>query len=293
MKRFFPFLLISILIGGSVIAGTTRPDAHEALRLIFLRSADNDPKALYELARVYDTSFDTIAADTAKSTALYLKSARLGYAPAQNFIGFRYYLGEGLTQNIDSAIYWIRQAADSGDITAASNLGYLYLDSPVMSHDTVEAVKWLYIATSGGVKGAEEKLIEIEEENWKELPADSAFKEGAAFYLGMAPHAGVTLLQVAAEKGHPQAMALLGDAFSKERGIPYNHKLATQQFYEAAKKENPSAQFIIAELLDIFPDALDNLAPDIEKSAEYWYEKAKLQGVTDSESAYRLLYSVP
>ena len=276
------------MLCGVIIAQESQ-DYREALKALSLKAEEGDAKALYELGRLHDTGFDTIPVDTARSSALYLLSANKGYAPAQNYIGFRYYNGEGIAQNLDSAIYWIKAAAAQGDITAASNIGYLLLDSPEIPHDTIEALNWLEIAAEGGVRDAQIKLVELRKDYWRTLPADSALVRGMKLYLGRAPLVGVKLLERAAEENNPKALALLGDAYSNGRGIPYDHQKSVEFFYEAALAGNPSAQFIIAELLEFFPDDL----PDSSTTATFWYEKAAEAGITDSETAYRLLYTIP
>lgn len=323
MKRFIPFFILALALGGCVWAQDTMKDAAEALRQLFARASEEDPKALYELARLYDTGYDTIPADKSKSNSLYLKAAEKGYAPARNILGFRYYQGEGLSKNIDSALYWIRLAAEDGDLTAASNLGYLLSQSEDVPHnyaeaalwlgkaadasipsalsqlgdlkrlglgvepDTLEAVSLYERAIQAGVTDAQLKLLAMMGYKWKELPADSALVLGLRYYAGSAPIAGVDLLEQAASAGNPQALALMADAYSRGIGVGYDHKKSMEYFYKAAQAGNPSAQFIIAEYLEFFPDAIP------EESPRYWYDKAADAGILDSEKAYQSLFSFP
>ena len=94
--------------------------------------------------------------------------------------------------------------------------------------------------------------------------------------------------------GSPRANALLGDAYSKGIGVPYNHQKSIDNFYKAALEGDPSAQFILAELLEIFPDILKNTTTEhLEEEfylPSYWYARAAEAGITDSESAYQRLY---
>lgn len=287
-KRSFPFFIIFLLLCG-VLYSQVEPDRRkESLRKLVEAAEAGDAKALYDLARLHDTGYDTIATDSLRSTALYLLSAEKGYAPARNYIGFRYYNGEIVRKDIDSALYWIRLAADDGDITAAANLGYLLADSEEIEHDEEEALKWLTIASEAGVREAQMKWVTMQGHRWDTIPADSILREGLRLYGGRAPIAGTYLLEIAAEKDIPKAQALLGDAYSRGIGVPYDHSRSVEYFYKAAKNGDASAQFILAELLDFFPDTLEE-----EENAQYWYEKALEQGITDSESAYQYLFSLP
>lgn len=251
MKRLFPFVFFIILMFGCLLAAGKGSDLSMALRGLAERADSGDAKALYDLARLYDKGYDSIPVDSVRSTALYLKSAEAGYAPARNYIGFRYYLGESLKQDVDSALYWIRLAAEDGDITAATNLGYLLTEGEGINHEEEEALDWLAIAADAGVPPAQEKMVALAEK-----------------------------LQT------PKALALLGEAYSKGWGVSYDYQKSIDYFHQGALAGNPAAQFTIAEMLDIFPDAFEN------ESADYWYEKAAEAGVIDAESAHRYLLSI-
>lgn len=284
---FISFLEISVAIGGI--------NPEEGIRNLIERADAQDAKALYQLAKLYDSGYEGIPVDSIKSTALYLQSAKKGYPPAMNYLGFRYYKGEIVKQNIDSALYWIQSAADKGDITAATNLGYLLTEGEGIEHDDKEAAKWLAFASEAGVKEAQLKLLELMRETWKELPPDSALTLGLKYYKGKAPIIGTYLLERASEANLPKAKALLGDAYSKGLGVPYNHQKALEYFYSAAVSGDPSAQFIIGELLEFFPDTFNGMKEitDELKYPHYWYSKARENGVTDSETANRKLFSLP
>ena len=294
MKRITPFIIISVFLFGIITAQNLPQNDTHSFRELIVRSDAGDARAMFQLARIYDTGYDSLPVDSAKSTSLYLKSANKGYAPAQNYIGFRYYKGEYLKQNIDSALYWIRLAAEAGDITAAANLGYLYVDSPLMEHNEDEAAKWLEIAAEGGVGGAELKLIEIMGSKWRELQSDSALKTGIRYYSSKAKIAGAILIEIASEYDHPKALALMGDAYSKGMGTVYDYQKSVDYFFQAAIKGDPSAQFIVAELLDFFPDTSPSFfITEEQKDPRFWYEKAAQGNVRDSETAFSRLLTYP
>lgn len=288
MKRLFPFACILIFLAGCIWAQEEATPLRMALRELAGRAEAGDPKSLYDLAKLHDTGYDSILKDSLRSTALYLKAAERGYAPAMNFIGFRYYNGEIVKKDVDSALFWIHRAADDGDITAAANLGYLLLDSPEIPHDTLEASKWLFMAAEEGIVGPQHRLIEINREAWDEIPPDSALNLGLKYYTEKATVLGANFIKIATKAAIPKAFALLGDAYSRGIGVPYDHQKSVDYFFQAAMLGDPSAQFIIAELLDFFPDADQS-----SEGAAYWHDKAAAQGITDSESAYSLLFSVP
>lgn len=293
MRRLFPFLILLIIIYGCVWADEKNLAMRTALNELTEKAQGGDAKALFELARLHETGYDSIPRDTARSIALYLLSAQKGYAPAQNFIGFCYYNGRGVKQATDSALYWIRKAGEAGDITAAANLGYLLTEGENIERDFEEANKWLAVATEAGVKEAQEKFVELNEATWRGWPIDSVLYNGIRYYTHKAPIAGVALLELAAEKNIPQALALLGDAYSKGLGTVYDHEKSITFFKKAALEGDPSAQFILGELLEFFPETLTQDSVKSEFGAEYWFDKAAEKGVNDAEKAYQLLYSLP
>ena len=293
MNRLLPFLILMTLFAGCLWAQHTEEETKAALRGLAENAEKGDAKAIFDLARLYETGFDSIEQDSKISMALYLKSANLGYGPAMNYVGFSYYNGKGLNHDLDSALFWIKRAAEMGDVTAAANLGFLLSEAPDITLNEAEAEKWRGIAAQAGVEGAQIKFAELKTNEWKELPADSALRKGMKYYLDRAPIMGVKLLDIAAEKGSVKALALLGDAYSKGLGVPYSHQKSIDYFYEAAQGGDPSAQFIIAELLEIFPDVMKDKESLESIDATYWYEKASQAGITDSETAYSLLLSLP
>ncbi len=339
MRRLFPFLIIILSVAGTV-ASEEVTRQRIAVREVAAKAGKGDPKAIYDLAVLHDLGYDSIPKDSLRSTALYRRAALSGYPPAQNYLGFRYFNGESVTQNVDSALFWLAKAAGNGDAKAAGNLGFLLANSDAVTRDYPQALKWLTIAADAGIptgeamladlyrqglgtpadtvkavelynsaieKGlqdAELKLMAMMNGKWMKLPADSLLRTGLFYYTHRAPAIGISLFEKLASEGNPKALALLGDAYSRGVGVGYDHDRSTAYFLEAALLGDPSAQFIIAELLDIFPDALPDSMPAVGQcslpainsdsigNARYWYDKAARQGITDAESAARLLLDI-
>lgn len=213
-------------------------------------------------------------------------------ADSANYLGFRYYNGEGVKQNVDSALFWIRKAAEGGDIKGAGNLGYLLSMAPEIEHDYPEAIKWLTKASDaglpsaqsqladlfriglgiapdtiramelyeksgkGGLIDAQYKLIAMMGYKWKLLPADSSVNLGLYYHNNRLFGVAAELFMDAAEKDNPRGNALIGDALARGEGISYNSELAMEYFLKAALGGNASASFTLAEFLEFYPDSL-------------------------------------
>lgn len=301
--RILPLLFV---MGGAALAAS--PDImRDGVRSLAQRAEGGDAAAMYQLARLHDIGYDSIPVDTARSTALYRESALRGYGAAQNYLGFRYFRGEGVTQNTDSALYWLHMAADGGDPGAANNLGYLYASGEFVEQDFVKAREWFAKASDAGLHTAEAQLADLYRAGLggvaDTIAAINLYNRAVEGGLRDARYKLVSLLTECARKGNPRAMALLGEAYAKGDGVPYNHELASEYYLRGAINGNPSAAFVVAELLEIFPDILssgplhevvreyypeDKRAKELE-SPQFWYEKAKEGGITDAETATRLL----
>lgn len=337
MKRLISILLLMAVVAGAAHADEAQDKARRmALRALIERAEQADAEAIYHLARLYESGYDSIPQDTLKSVALFRRAAELGNLPAQNYYGFLLYNGMGTAEDKASGLDWIKRAAEGGDLTAANNLGYMILNDTATEcpEGYEEAAKWLSKAADGGVpsaismladlyregKGvptdtlqaislydraieagvpdAQYKLLAMQHESWSRLAPEEAVRTGLHYYTHRAPTIAVTLFEQAADQGNAQAMALMGDALTRAQGASYDHDKALEYYFRAALAGNPSAQFVIAELLEIFPDALDTIDFAIpEKTPEYtdphyWMEKASESGVHTAEDATRELYKL-
>lgn len=328
------FLLISTMTSGEVTK------LRESLRALAGRAAGGDAKSLYDLSKLHERGYDSIPVDSARALALCLQSAHLGYAPAQSLVGSRYLLGQGVRRDVDSALYWTGKAAAAGDARAANNLGFLYLDGEFLPRDFGKARIWLTKAADAGLPTAQSLLADIYREGlgvtpdtvkavelydkaierglgdasarlhemmrrkWQLLPSDSLVSLGRHYFTHSAPELGATLFRDAATAGNADALALLGYAYSGGQGVEYDYGRAVSCFLEAALRGQPAAEFFIAEMLDIFPDALGSVeneslirsyyvgrhVPADIYTASYWYDLAGAKGVGSSRAAIRSLF---
>lgn len=258
--------------------------------------------------------------------------AESGNASAMNYLGFRLISGEaGEEKNVEEGLYWLTRAAEEGDVKAASNLGWLYIQGEVLDKDLKKGVEWLAKASEAGLPVAQSllgdlyragegvapdsvkadslyreafehgladagyKLYDLNSSRYAALPADSLVSEGKYFYFRGAPSEGVKLFYMAADQGNATALALLGDAYTRALGVPYDYLLSLKYYTLAALAGNPSAQFVVGELLDIFPDAFRSLDPvdfpvPPNDDPSYWYDKAAKAGITDAVVASERLF---
>lgn len=307
-------ILLGVMVA-TMFAAT--PEGRRAFRQFEQRAENGDAEAQYRLATVLETGWDSVPADSVRALDLMQRSARNGFPPAMNYLGYLY--GKGykvgdrklIPVDRDSSVMWLRRSADAGDPRAVSNLAYLllndstigltpaervhndsiayvylqkgataqiptafsmlgdmYRDGRWVKRDTLKAAANYEAALERGLGDAEARLIALMGHRWQRLPQDSAFNLGLRYYTGYAPGAGVLLLESAAEIPDTigicaRAMALLGDAYSRGVGVKYSHDKSLEYFARAALAGNPSAMFVLAETLEVFPDALQDLPSDL------------------------------
>ena len=75
-----------------------------------------------------------------KAFELHLRSAELGYAPAQSNVGYAYLHGKGTQQDYTQAVAWFEKAAAQNNTPAMINLGYCYTKGFGVTADKEEAM---------------------------------------------------------------------------------------------------------------------------------------------------------
>lgn len=335
--RILPILCVLML---TAVMFAMTPEARRSFEAFEQRAEAGDPEALYRLSAILERGFDTIAPDTSRSVALLRRSAAAGYGPALNYLGYLYQKGELLEANRDSAIHYIRMAADAGDPTAAHNLAFMLFESPeisvsdsvlvkkalsylqqaadaglpqaqsllgdiysgavqslpegIVSRDTTKAIALYEEAIARGFNDAELRLLNMMGPEWQRLNSETALEKALHYWHLGAPTIAVELLHLIgpSEPQTARAYAMLGHAYSRGLGAPYDHHKANEYFANAALLGNPSAQFIIAETLEIFPDAFRDLLPNVNVpfDASTLREEAEKAGITSAEEATEAIF---
>src|SRR5579864_2874174 len=83
------------------------------------------------------------------------QAAEQGDATAQTYVGYLYERGLGVPQNLAEALTWYRKAADQGYAPAQKNIGNLYQQGAGTSRDYAEAMRWFRLAADQGNPGAQ------------------------------------------------------------------------------------------------------------------------------------------
>jgi TPR repeat protein len=169
-----------------------------------------------------------IPEDEAKAEAVkwFKKSAELGFAEAQNTLGWIYNNGEGAPQDESEAFKWFRKAAEQGHAKSQSTLAHWYAIGKVVPEDDAEAVKWYRKAAEQGLATAQNILGDFY------LSGIGVKKDEAE---------AVKWYRMGADQGDEGSQTDLGRCYAQGIGVPKNNAEALKWFYKVAKRNRISA----------------------------------------------------
>ena len=102
-----------------------------------------------------------------------------GNSMSQRILGERFAMGtEGVTKDMNQAIFWWQKAADQGDTVAQYNLGQVYFKGAGVQQDLIQAHMWFSLAASSG-KGtiSAQQRKKLAESNRKSSEANMTHKQ--------------------------------------------------------------------------------------------------------------------
>jgi TPR repeat protein len=168
----------------------------------------------------------------------------------------------------------LRIKAKSGDVSAATQLGFLYAYGEEVPKNASEAGHWLQFAADHG---------------------DLCAKGGLMFFGlngGVSQDTGFQLFMQAAENGDAFAQRIVGDSYSYGSGVKQDYTQALVWYQKAADQGSPEAQYDVGTA---YSDGLGTEKNDTE--AVEWLQKAADQGLAKAQNnlggAYYLGSGVP
>lgn len=173
--------------------------------------------------------YKSLPEDEAKAEAAkwFKKSAELGFAEAQNTLGWIYNNGDGVQKDEAEAFKWFSKAAEQGHAKSQLKLGHCYASGDGVPKDEAEAVKWYRKAAEQGLAGAQNILGNIYLSGVKGVKKDEA--EAVKWY------------RMGADQGDEGSQTDLGRCYAQGIGVPKNNAEALKWFYKVAKRNRISA----------------------------------------------------
>ncbi|MBL8705720.1 MAG: SEL1-like repeat protein [Rhodospirillales bacterium] len=129
------------------IDGTGVPqNFSEAMKLYVPLAQKNNALAVYKIGLMYTRGDHTVPRDYAKAMQWYQRAAELGFARAQNDIGYLLEEGLGTKKDVAAAAKWYRVSAEQGWSKGQVNLARLHEDGQGVAQDRKEAFYWYRLA---------------------------------------------------------------------------------------------------------------------------------------------------
>jgi TPR repeat protein len=173
---------------------------------------------------------DAIAAhgrgDYAQALKIFRSLADQGDASAQYNIGVMYHKGQGVTQNNQEAVKWLKLSAVQGLRYAQSNLGYMYLNGYGVTQDHQEALKLFRLAAAQGDTMAQTNI------GWMYHMGQGVtqnYQEALKWY------------RLAAAQGNDLAHNNIGMMYHMGQGVTQDHQEALKWYRLAAAQGDATA----------------------------------------------------
>jgi TPR repeat protein len=186
------------------------------------------------------------------------QAADQGDATAQTYVGYLYETGLGVPQDYAQALSWYRKAADQGHAPAQKNIGNLYEQGSGVTRDYAEAMRWFRLAADQGNPGAQTNIGYMFEQG---LGVAQDYPEAMRWY------------RKAADQGEATAQNNIGVFYDRGYGVAQDYSEAMRWYRLAADQGNIDAEFNLAL---IYADG-HGVAPDLEQ-ARQWMQKAAEAG---------------
>lgn len=323
------YIAISTVLLSCLVSSAANVRQDDTERRLQEAVDSGNPAACFHMARMLESSDTLTDSLAARALQLYTRAADSVYPPALNYLGFIRFNGLlGTTADPDTALQLIEKAAMLGDNSAAANLGWLLTQngtavrrdpekalywlsraaesgSPIpleamadiylQRGDTVQALSSLEEATLHGGVNAAGRLLQVDAQRFDAMPTDSLMKEALRYYRSGAPAMGLLLMDRhdlrddATQPDLALSKAIRAQLMSLGLVLPYDYEGSLRLFHEAAEMGDPSAQYIVAETLDLTPDAFAATDSTMQRTADEWRRAAAAQGIADSHVALRRL----
>lgn len=239
--------------------------------------------AQLELSKIFST---TVPPQTAAALEWLEKAAKGGITEAQFFLANAYETGQGAPADKAEALIWFRRAAEGGMPIAQRILGTKYLSStPEADANPIEAVRWLTAAAQSGDPGAMNNL---------------AIAYGGESGVSRDDAQAMAWFKQASDTGLGRATYALAQYHENGRGTPVDIKTAAL-LYRAASEQGDARGVVRLGILT-GQGALDQMVPPHlsvpwaraaaeagDEAALSWLGMQAQNGMRAAQSAYGIL----
>ena len=101
------------------------------------------------------------AKDYLKAATAFRTAAAHGHPAAERELGFLYYKGHGVRQNIPTAVAWFEKSAMRGDVLSQTNLAKMYENGLFVARNDASSAKYFAMAAEQGDRRAQLRMGEM------------------------------------------------------------------------------------------------------------------------------------
>lgn len=218
----------------------------------------------------------------------YRRAAEQGNSEAQDGLGEKYLIGQGVEKNLAEAVIWFRKSARKGNSSAMYHLGTAYYNGDGVQIDDALSYAWFRLAKEAGDKRAVEAVARAESE-LKPQTITIGLEKIAEMYE---KDGGLPENQAEAARWWSMAAATgdedakVGMAFNtlSEGKVEQDLNKARHVCSEAAKQQNHRAEYCMGYIYEhgfgVIPNA---------KKARNWYGLAAAKGQMEAMRTLALM----
>ncbi|KAK8839610.1 hypothetical protein M9Y10_031974 [Tritrichomonas musculus] len=240
-------------------------DVNKSIHYLELSSNLNNPMAQFLLSSYYLSNENIIS-----KGVTYLKlSAGNNYQYALNFLGYSYFLGEFVEQDINKSIYYLEKAADQNLTASQYLLGVIYHPSENLVPNVTKSIHYLTLAAEKDNEDAQLLLGKLYLMN-RDVPRDL--------------YKSIHYLTLACKHNNPQAQYCLGKIYSINIFPTYDIDKSVHYLTLAAHQNNTNAQCLLGRIY-----LAKNDQDEINKSV-YYLTLAANQNICRAQLMLGLIY---
>jgi len=205
-----------------------------------------------------------------------IAKAQTGDPKAQNQLGVRYLLGDGVEKDPNQGVVWYRKAARAGYADAIFNLGAAYFNGTSVTVDDSMAFAFFSAAADAGSAPAKDAVERMQTEISKDQVAEGYLLLGEIKSSGKDLPQDYQAARLAYEKAsdlRPIALIRLAEMDIDGKGAPADITKARDRCKRAADMRYPAGACCLGILYEG-----NKLGPPDYKTARDWYLKAAKQG---------------
>ena len=218
--------------------------------------------------------------------------AAAGDPAAQNSLGVRYRLGDGVERNKEESVRWFHAAAVQGNAKAMYNLGTAYYNGDGVAINDSISLRWFLLAQEFGDTQAADAVaraiaeLDIGRRQEAYFQVAQMFDQGTEIKQDL-PRA-TRFYEKAAQLDYAPAQVMLAIAYLDGRGVPEDDAVAGQWADRAQRSKNAWGAFLMGVMYQMGKGKPRDVGEAIK-----WYKKAVDGGVAPAMTNLGVIYSKP